>query len=67
METIDIQHQQLSRSRRNSIQPIDRHINEIHFDGTIYINAGIDSTWLVLFINIHFENILSLNYKFHFI
>ena len=34
------------RSRRNSIQPIDRHINEIDTQGSsIYINAGIDSTW----------------------
>jgi hypothetical protein len=31
-------------------QPLDRHLSEIgEFDGTIYINAGIDSTWLVYF------------------
>jgi hypothetical protein len=34
------------RSRRNSVQPIDRHINDINIDGSVYINAGIDSTWL---------------------
>lgn len=49
METIETTEQILSlpkiRSRRNSIQPIDRHINEIEFDQSIYINAGIDSTW----------------------
>jgi hypothetical protein len=37
------------RSRRNSLQPIDRHINDIHIDGSVYINAGIDSTWFVKF------------------
>ncbi|UJR29719.1 hypothetical protein I4U23_017268 [Adineta vaga] len=30
--------------RRNSLQPLDRHLNEIYFDQGIYINAGIDST-----------------------
>lgn len=46
-----------NQSRRNSIQPIDRHINDIQSNGTIYINAGIDSTWFVfffIFINFHF-------------
>jgi hypothetical protein len=54
MENLNIEEQELFppkiRSRRNSIQPIDRHINEIDFDGSIYINAGIDSTWFVLFL-----------------
>ncbi len=49
MQILDTEHQELVlpkiRSRRNSIQPIDRHRNEIHFNGSIYINAGIDSTW----------------------
>ena len=32
----------------STIQPLDRHLSEIdEKDGTIYINAGIDSTWLV--------------------
>jgi hypothetical protein len=35
------------RSRRNSLQPIDRHINDINIGGSVYINAGIDSTWFV--------------------
>jgi hypothetical protein len=33
---------------RSTPQPLDRHLSEIgDGDGTIYINAGIDSTWLV--------------------
>ncbi len=36
------------RSRRNSLQPIDRHINDIDLNGSIYINAGIDSTWYII-------------------
>ncbi len=32
-------------------QPVDRHLSEIgESDGTIYINAGIDSTWLVCYL-----------------
>jgi hypothetical protein len=32
--------------RKSTPQPLDRHLSEIgEFDGTIYINAGIDSTW----------------------
>jgi hypothetical protein len=35
--------------RSSPPQPLDRHLSEIgEFDGTIYINAGIDSTWLVV-------------------
>jgi hypothetical protein len=49
MEILHTEEQELVlpkiRSRRNSIQPIDRHINDIDFNGSIYINAGIDSTW----------------------
>ena len=55
MDNISNEQNELSppkiRSRRNSLQPIDRHINEInHLNHSIYINAGIDSTWL----NFHF-------------
>ena len=36
---------------RTPPQPLDRHLSEIgECDGTIYINAGIDSTWLVFFV-----------------
>jgi len=53
MEIIDNE-QQLNlptiRSRRNSLQPIDRHINDIDLNGSIYINAGIDSTWYKIFL-----------------
>jgi len=49
MEILHTEEQELVlpkiRSRRNSIQPIDRHINDIDLNGSIYINAGIDSTW----------------------
>ena len=31
------------RSRRNSLQPIDRHKDILADHGSIYINAGIDS------------------------
>jgi hypothetical protein len=38
------------KHRSSPPQPLDRHLSEIGvFDGTIYINAGIDSTWLVSF------------------
>jgi hypothetical protein len=51
MENIDNEQQELCppkiRSRRKSLQPIDKHINEINIHGSIYINAGIDSTWSV--------------------
>lgn len=34
------------KSRSSPPQPLDRHLSEMgEFDGTIYINAGIDSTW----------------------
>jgi hypothetical protein len=34
--------------RKSPPQPVDRHLAEIgEFDGSIYINAGIDSTWYV--------------------
>ncbi len=34
--------------RKSPPQPLDRHLAEIdEFDGSIYINAGIDSTWYV--------------------
>lgn len=49
MEIIPNEQEQLNlpiiRSRRNSLQSIDRHINDIDLNGSIYINAGIDSTW----------------------
>jgi hypothetical protein len=52
MENLNIEPEELCppkiRSRRNSLQPIDRHINEINIQGSVYINAGIDSTWSVL-------------------
>lgn len=31
--------------RKSPPQPSDRHLAEIESDGSIYINAGIDSTW----------------------
>lgn len=35
-----------TKNRKAPEQPIDRHLSEIEeFDGTIYVNAGIDSTW----------------------
>ncbi len=41
-----IVHRQKNRSPPP--QPLDRHLSEIgEIDGTIYINVGIDSTWLV--------------------
>lgn len=34
------------KSRSSPKQPIDRHLSEVgEKDGTIYLNAGIDSTW----------------------
>jgi hypothetical protein len=34
--------------RKSPPQPLDRHLAELgDFDGSIYINAGIDSTWYV--------------------
>jgi hypothetical protein len=34
--------------RKSTLQPLDRHLAEIaESDGSIYINAGIDSTWYV--------------------
>ena len=37
------------KHRSSPRQPLDRHLSEIgEFDGTIYINAGIDSTWFDL-------------------
>jgi len=38
--------QQRRKHRSSPPQPLDRHLAEIdESDGTIYINAGIDSTW----------------------
>jgi hypothetical protein len=54
MSSVNVRQQKF---RSSTIQPLDRHLSEIgEFDGTIYINAGIDSTWLVsfLFSNFHF-------------
>jgi hypothetical protein len=35
--------------RKPPSQPLDRHLAEIgEFDGSVYINAGIDSTWYVI-------------------
>jgi hypothetical protein len=43
-----IEHRRKHRS--SPPQPLDRHLSEIgERDGTVYINAGIDSTWLVIF------------------
>ncbi|CAF0860878.1 unnamed protein product [Rotaria sp. Silwood1] len=37
--------QRRQKSRLAPRQPLDRHLSEVgEFDGTIYINAGIDST-----------------------
>ena len=37
-----------SKLRKSPLQPSDRHLAEIsESDGSIYINAGIDSTWFV--------------------
>ena len=34
------------KPRSSPPQPLDRHLSEMgEFDGTVYINAGIDSTW----------------------
>jgi hypothetical protein len=34
------------QKRKSPPQPLDRHLAEIaESDGSIYINAGIDSTW----------------------
>lgn len=41
MEIVNNAIQELCPPRRSSLQPIDRHMND-----SIYINAGIDSTWL---------------------
>lgn len=37
------------KTRSPPTQPLDRHLSEVgELDGSIYINAGIDSTWLVI-------------------
>lgn len=49
-------HQQKHRSKPR--QPLDRHMSEIgEYDGGVYINAGIDSTWLVIKKNFHKFNL----------
>jgi hypothetical protein len=49
-----IVHRQKNRSPPP--QPLDRHLSEIgEIDGTIYINVGIDSTWLVDIYKFHFD------------
>jgi hypothetical protein len=48
--------------RSSPRQPLDRHLSEIgEVDGTVYINAGIDSTWFVIFFlnPIHFYSLFN--------
>lgn len=47
------------RSRRNSLQSLDRHKNVLGYQGSTYINAGIDSTWFVR--NFPFQLIISFS------
>jgi hypothetical protein len=52
-------HRRTSKHHRTPRQPLDRHLSETgESDGTIYINAGIDSTWFVRF---EFENVQNEN------
>ncbi|CAF1499202.1 unnamed protein product [Adineta ricciae] len=47
MENLHPEQQEFTKSnqiRRKSLQPIDRHQDEIDFQQRTYINAGIDST-----------------------
>lgn len=55
------------KNRKSPPQPLDRHLSEIgELDGTVYINAGIDSTWLVIKNSFLSQNFITFLFRFIF-